>query len=666
LFFIPLSVAKIIFTNLDALLKLISSPPDFFLEYKDIIFGNRLINAMYWSRIITAIFGTGTVFLLYLVGKKLFTKEVGLFSAFFLAVNYLHVLRSHFGLPDVYNGFFALLSLYVSALILEKDTRKRYLLAGFIIGIGFAIKYQIFLIIPFVIAHGILAFRRKSILYFFNKNAFYAGFVFLAAFLLINPYYLFNITEAMRMNRIDVLRYKMGVMEFQHYSYFYLYNWGVDKLPSLMVVIGIIAMLFRNTFRFILVFPFAFVFMFFMTYYSQGGIFPRNFATVVPYLMLFAGYGTWILWKFLKHHINVSAGKILIVVFIFIASASSIKNSFILGENYSLPWSETILSGWLNNKMPKDSVVRSYNLYLHNASLQAIKDKNAIFKDWDYVRGPNSVAEFQEEGTQFAILNTNPLQSITYWWKAYPQLYMNKDRIPFEYIENGFQGLIVRELLNYTVFETHKPWQAHYNDNYLVFKIPQKPLEIGERIAYYGFDDKKQDIKIRGSFGFDTLSFSWDQDEGKRQKGSLLVNFGETSTSRLALAPVRVKPGKYYTFKGFIKSKQIPETEPEGFLRIDFYDSNGQKTLDQMGMSVAVSNRAKTSGEWEEVSGGAVAPKNAEYVTVSFQFKGHQTSSFVDDIEIFESDVTPQEQFRDVPYVVPTIPIESLYYNSFI
>ncbi len=665
IFFIPLSVLNFISINADSLFQLIFSPHSFFIEHKDEIFGNRFFYAMYWTRIINAVFGMDSVLLSYLFLKKLFNKEVGLFAAFFLSVNYLHVLRSHFGLPDVYNGFFALLSLYASVLILGKNTRNRYLFAGLAAGVGFAMKYQVFALIPFILVHLIWAFRKKNIWYLFHGNVFYAGLVFIATFLLMNPYYLFNIDEVMRMNRMDVLRYKMGVMEFQPYPYFYLYNWGIGKLPSIMIILGITSMLFKSTFRFILVFPFAFVFMFFMTYYSQGGIFPRNFATVMPYLMLFAGYGIWVLWRFLKR-LNIPAARVLIVVFILLINASSIKNSFILGKHYSLPWSETVFSEWLQDKIPNDSTVRHYQLFLSAEDAKAVADKNIELRDWDYLKGPNSLSEFQQEGVEFAILNTNPFQSITYWWRAYPQLYMDRDEVPFDYIENGFYGLTIRELLNYTVFETYKPWQAHYNDNYLVFKIPQKPKEVGERIAHFGFDKNKEDIKIRGSFGFDTLSFSWDGNEGKQQKGALFVEFGETSTSRLVLSSIKVIPGRLYTFKGFVKNKQISEAEPEGFLRIDFYDDNDRKTLDEIGMSVAISNRAKASGEWEEVSGNAVAPKNAKYATISFQFKGHMMSSYVDDIELFESNIIPQEKFENVPYITPTIPRESIYYNTFI
>ena len=75
-FFIPISIVRIIFTNFDALLQFGFNPIQFFTDYKEAIFGNRDFYAMYWSRAITAVFGAGTVLVLYLAGKKLFNKSV--------------------------------------------------------------------------------------------------------------------------------------------------------------------------------------------------------------------------------------------------------------------------------------------------------------------------------------------------------------------------------------------------------------------------------------------------------------------------------------------------------------------------------------------------------------------------------------------------------------
>lgn len=667
LFFIPIAVLKIIFINADTFIQFIFSPHSFFIQYKEAIFGNRDFFAMYWTRAVTALFGAGTVLVLYVVGKKLFSKEVGLFAAFFLAVNYLHVIRSHFGLPDVYNGFFVTLSLYISVLILEKNTRNRYLFAGVVSGIAFALKYQVFSLLPFIIVHCIWTVRKKNIWYFFHKNAFYAAFAFIATFLIINPYYISNIEDAMRMNRQDILRYRMGEIFLRPYGYFYLYHWGIDRLPSIMVLVGIVVMLLKSSFRFIIVAPFAFVFMFFMTVYSQGGAFPRNFATVIPYLMLFAGYGMYIIFSFFKK-ISPSFAIVITVILLFWINYSSLKNSLILDQSYSQPWNVTKLAQWINDVLPKKTKLRHYQAFFPQLARDALAEKQIVLRDWSYDRGPNSLAEFQEEETDFALLNTSTLQSITYWWRGWldPKLYLKYDTVPFDFIENDFYGLTIKELSNYTVFEAYKPWQAHHDNNYLVYKIPKKPLDLGKKIAGFSFDIQEDAWEVKGTFeGESPIRVFWSSDEGYNNKGAIIATSSGVR-SRIASKAIPVKPGKLYSATGFIKTFRLVEGERDGFLRIDFYKDKKESTIKQIGIDVAISKRASASGEWEEVQVSMKAPKDAGFMTVSFQFKDAYFTSVLDDIKIYESEKIPEEPFKEVPIITPTIPIESIYYNSFI
>ena len=74
------------------------------------------------------------------------------------------------------------------------------------------------------------------------------------------------------------------------------------------------------------------------------------------------------------------------------------------------------------------------------------------------------------------------------------------------------------------------------------------------------------------------------------------------------------------------------------------------------------------------------APDNSRYLTVSFQrrdpwrfagnsFKKNQAvnfSSYLDDVEVFETNKLPEEPFKELPYIKSTIPLESIYYDSFL
>ncbi len=58
------------------------------------------------SRALTALFDTGTVLLVFFLGRRLFGTAVGLLASAFLAVNVMHIQLSHFFISDPYLTFF--------------------------------------------------------------------------------------------------------------------------------------------------------------------------------------------------------------------------------------------------------------------------------------------------------------------------------------------------------------------------------------------------------------------------------------------------------------------------------------------------------------------------------------------------------------------------------
>lgn len=664
IFILPVVLVRLYFFRPQMWLVTISHGNRFLQEYSESIFGQGKINAMYWSRYIAAVIGALTVFLVYLVGQKLFNKRVALFSALFLAFNHRHVLGSHFGLPDVHNGFFSLLSFLTAFFLLEKNTRGRYLVAGAAAGLAFSIKFQPFSFLPFLVVHLIWVIRKRSWQYLFSTHFLKAVALIPLVFLILNPYFFFNLDKAMEQNHYTALRYQMGHLRLRLYPYFYLYHWGIGPMVSLAIVFGMFLMLVLAPLNFFLLASFVVPFFFVMTFYSSGGLYPRNFTTIMPMLVIFAGFFVDIFYQALKKIRALPAG-ILITILLFWLNFSSIKNSLILSYHYAQPWNLTKLASWLEEKMPEGIKLRAYHLYIS-------PDKNKKFNlsRWDYSKGPHSLAEFQEEGTEFAILTTDQFDSITWWWRQWPNyMFLKYNQVPFDYITSSFYGLSIKELLQYTVGEIYKPWQAARAGNYLIFKIPPKPQEIGKRIALFNFGDQNQMWLTRSTFGFEAPKFLWDGKEGKTRTGALAIMVGYgTNTARLSSLPISIKPGKLYTVRGWIKNSPAQNEEVrDGFLRIDFYKDKGESELESGGLAVAVSPRAVVTEEWLKEETSLVAPAEANFLTVSFQREDSRDfSSYLDDVEVFESDVLPEEPFPKLPYIKPSIPLESIFDNSFL
>lgn len=680
IFFIPLSIINYILSHPNFYLDFMSNQSKALDLYKIHIFGLREVNALYWSRYVAAFIGWLAILMTYVVAKKMFNKTIALFAAFFLSINYLHVFRSHFALPDIYNSFFGILSLYAATLLLEKDSKARYIFSGITVGIFLSIKFLMFALGPYLVAHFLWTYRKKDWKYLFNKNFIYSLLAIAFVFLLLNPYLFSDLSAFIKRSEFTARYYQMGRMTLFSYAYFYLFYWGIGPFPSIAIFFGAIVMAVKNFKNFLLIFSFVVPLFFVMTFYSIGGQYTRNFVPAMPYLMIFAGYSIYILYRFLTG-IKFFPRIILFLFILIFLTFSSIKNSFFLSYYYSKEWSVIPLTRWINNNFPSNTTIQSCQLFLLDDGKAVFAKKKIIDKDWfcsSIKKGMNSLAELQAEGMEFAILNTILIENNTYKWMFYPRLFINKNNIPFDYIENGFFGSVIKELLNYTVFETYKPWQANHNPNYVVFKIPQKTRELGKRIVYFGFDDNKEGWKIRSTYGFKLIAIRLDKNAGKTANGALKIErvvskavipeFGGGITARISSPAISITEGKLYTARAFILNEPKGSIEEkDGFLRIDFYKEKGEDRFEKVGDSVALSQRAPATGNWEEVQVSMKAPKGAQYLTISFQRKDlFPFSSYIDDVELFETNLVPQETFKEIPYIKPTMPLDSIYYNSFL
>jgi 4-amino-4-deoxy-L-arabinose transferase-like glycosyltransferase len=102
------------------------------------------------GRLVTVLFGTLTVLVVYIVGREMRGKRTGLLSAAVLGGSYLHVIHSHYATFDVMVTFLISLALLFSLLLVQRREAKWYFLAGLCAGLAGATKYNgaLALIIP--------------------------------------------------------------------------------------------------------------------------------------------------------------------------------------------------------------------------------------------------------------------------------------------------------------------------------------------------------------------------------------------------------------------------------------------------------------------------------------------------------------------------------------
>jgi 4-amino-4-deoxy-L-arabinose transferase-like glycosyltransferase len=106
------------------------------------------------ARVLTALMGTATIYLAYVIGKNLAGGAVGLGAAALLAVLPAHAVSSHYATVDVPATFFVMFLFVILLRLFGTAELSWYLLAGLALGLATATKYtMVIAVIPFVVTH---------------------------------------------------------------------------------------------------------------------------------------------------------------------------------------------------------------------------------------------------------------------------------------------------------------------------------------------------------------------------------------------------------------------------------------------------------------------------------------------------------------------------------
>lgn len=614
-FFIPIYWLKFFINNIGPIIDGMIKFPLSDTEYRRIflfnIVGQREINTLFWGRSITALFGVGVVFLTYLLGNKFFGKVAGLAASLFVAVNFRQVLNSHIGLPDIYNAFFLLLSLLVSLRLWKNPSKKNYITTAFVAGISFSIKYQVYSLIPLALVHLALSVRPKKwkdkLKSLFNSRFLITPFAFLLVVLLINPYHLVRWDEMVAILTYVKSKYGFGVNVLNLYPISYLYQYGVGKAMSFLVVAGLfyglIKYFWKSIFLLSVIFPFFLTFV----YLSRGGFYTRNFITIIPLCLIFAGLGLQainaMIDKIFKKKVIVYLITFLLIVAV---SWSNIEKSLIITKAYSKDWNFNILSAWVEKNIPKASRVAAHI----NVPLP-VEDVERIFYDPEH---SFSIDEFREKGADYAITHLDWATSGFYWWmgakpKIFWKYYWNK---PLDILEYSYPAIALRELQNFMVYSVLNPWQAPDTD-YLVAKIPKYKVLSREKEISYDFEKDLDGWSKEGKYWVTEDGLDW-------RDGSLIVKNEPAMlpSIRWQSLPIETKGWSATVVEFKTKTESKLENLKTGYVFLNFYKNVEDAKLSKNRIGVRLSKRNSLEGEWVNINLVSQVPTNAEFMTIGF------------------------------------------------
>lgn len=179
--------------------------PIFFTKLlSDLFHFNDYNNFTLFGRAVSGVFELLTIFFIFSIGTKIFSKKVGLIAALLYSISVLPIQLAHFFAVDTFLNFFIVATFYFLILLDEKLTQavhntntkkimkltKLSILAGINFGLAFASKISAVLFIPTIGVFFLYLFFKKKFIIFIPLIIFSLSMFF--TFRIFQPYAFLN------------------------------------------------------------------------------------------------------------------------------------------------------------------------------------------------------------------------------------------------------------------------------------------------------------------------------------------------------------------------------------------------------------------------------------------------------------------------------------------
>ena len=106
------------------------------------------------GRTLSALADVGSIFLVYVLGRRMFGSGVGLLAAAFTALAVIHIQNSHFYRPETFSVLFTLASFWAMLRMVERKRIQDSALLGLMVGLALAPKVNVLpVVLPLALAY---------------------------------------------------------------------------------------------------------------------------------------------------------------------------------------------------------------------------------------------------------------------------------------------------------------------------------------------------------------------------------------------------------------------------------------------------------------------------------------------------------------------------------
>lgn len=630
-----------------------------------------------------ALFGIASVFLVYLIGKRMFGEKVGLFSALFFSVAPLHVRDSHYITTDVPSLFFILLSFLFMVYIIEFRKLKWFILSGFFLGISATIRFYpiAFLAYPFSI---IFSFVKEKT--WFLKVLVSAVFIFLGVF--IGLLYLFLDANGPALFMEDLTKYALpwystsisnyvfslinslasggavAVPTVQmlypapdafrpvHASWIFFNAFGI--LPTIVSLIGIIFVFFKSFKKFILLIVIPVTNFIYISSFIPA-TYERLIIPTLPFLAIFVGL-------FLDS-LNKKITGLAFAAILLLILASPLLKSFSASLSCAQPYIQTQSAEWVDKNI-------SQNAKIGYLTMVSVPGKN--YGAWKPLEPGQklSLEEALAEGLDHAFISAGRLD-----YNTYP--YFNSFFVPPALLyENSYYFLVLSEYHSRAKLlgKLDKPWMCD-NSRIYYYKLPEALKEPTMKQTNFDFKKKENleswQIRNYDSTGYANISLNTKHGRGDDDSLEYSQSTFKFTAPRIMSKRFSVREGKVYTFSAWIKGGLNGSNKLSTIVaRVDFYNDKPRSlsseirnflllisegptplffekkqqinqeysNIDLPGKAVALSPLTEVNESWKKISVTAQAPEDTNFAILSMQpISTDQVTIYLDDIELLSN-----------------------------
>jgi hypothetical protein len=355
------------------------------------------------GRLTSALLGTLTVLVVYGLGTRLNRRTVGWLAALLLAIAFLHVRDSHYGVPDIATTFFISLAVLLCIVASQKHSNRYLGLAAAATGLAVATKWSVWPIgFPLLIAFGVqLWWRSHHRLAPVSRQILFGlaiAFCFLAGFalggfeLFIKPatYIEYALREARAGEAGGFGLWQIDTVSgWEFYLKTLLY--GLDAILLCLGIVGLVRRAFlaatrREVASVLLI---AFPMIYFIVMGSTQHYFARYALPLIPFITVGAAEIVIVIYDWLVAKKNRSLARgitgLLVVAALIMPLLKSIQHDILLTKTDT----RTIAKDWIEANLPAGAKIAA-DWPIHTPPLataeQAVPDTATVY-DVQYIGG---------------------------------------------------------------------------------------------------------------------------------------------------------------------------------------------------------------------------------------------------------------------------------------